>query len=436
MRLVWLVNTILPQIADKRGDKKDVINGWTVKLADKMAEDSDIDFTVFYPQHEMRENITGNAGDIRYVGFYEEAIPETVYNPDMTRALKAEIDKINPDIVHIWGSEYVHTLSMVRAFNKPDRTVISIQGLIFYCGLAYDSGLPEKTINRHTFRDLIRKDSIKEQKEKFLKRGECEIAALKEVNHVIGRTSWDRDSVLKINPALNYHHAGEILREAFYYSGEKWSPKTAVKHRIFMTQSYYPIKGIHFVLEALQIIKKEFPDVRLAVTGKDMRPSSLKDHIKQDSYGKYICELINVYGLTDNIEFLGTKDAPEMITQYLKCSVFLLPSVMENSPNSLGEAMLLGVPCIASAVGGTPDMMKADEGWLYDYRDKDALVSAVREAFQMIDMERNGEDTGLMEMLDRGVKHAKKCYDIEKNTEAYRDIYFALKRSGINESQS
>ena len=39
--------------------------------------------------------------------------------------------------------------------------------------------------------------------------------------------------------------------------------------------------------------------------------------------------------------------------------MFLLPSSCENSPNSLGEAMLLGMPCVASNAGGIPDMLAA-----------------------------------------------------------------------------
>ena len=51
---------------------------------------------------------------------------------------------------------------------------------------------------------------------------------------------------------------------------------------------------------------------------------------------------------------------------YLEADVFLLPSQSENSPNSLGEAMLLGLPCVASNAGGIPDMLAdGQEGLLY-----------------------------------------------------------------------
>ena len=71
--------------------------------------------------------------------------------------------------------------------------------------------------------------------------------------------------------------------------------------------------------------------------------------------------------------------AAAMRQAYLEADVFLLPSGCENSPNSLGEAMLLGLPCVASAVGGIPSMLaNGTEGLLYgDALDADALARAV-----------------------------------------------------------
>ena len=89
-KIAWLVNTILPQIAKERGEGSDVIGGWTVQLADILSARDDIELTIFYPQHENKENIVGTAGRMKYVGFYEESIPELKYNK--------EIEKYNKEI--------------------------------------------------------------------------------------------------------------------------------------------------------------------------------------------------------------------------------------------------------------------------------------------------------------------------------------------------
>ena len=58
----------------------------------------------------------------------------------------------------------------------------------------------------------------------------------------------------------------------------------------------------------------------------------------------------------------------EILNRLLKTNVFVLPSVIENSSNSLAEAMLLGMPCVAANTGGTMDILEhKKEGFLYPY---------------------------------------------------------------------
>ena len=72
-----------------------------------------------------------------------------------------------------------------------------------------------------------------------------------------------------------------------------------------------------------------------------------------------------------------------MHNQYLKSHIFVCPSSIENSPNSLGEAQILGVPCIASYVGGTPDMVTHKEtGFLYRFEEFEMLAQYMKFIFQ------------------------------------------------------
>ena len=71
-----------------------------------------------------------------------------------------------------------------------------------------------------------------------------------------------------------------------------------------------------------------------------------------------------------------------MITEYLNAHLFICPSSIENSPNSLGEAQLLGVPVIAAYVGGTPDMVAHNEtGLLYRFEEVEMLAEHIRNIF-------------------------------------------------------
>ena len=63
--------------------------------------------------------------------------------------------------------------------------------------------------------------------------------------------------------------------------------------------------------------------------------------------------------------------------------VALIPSAIENSPNSLAEAMLVGTPIVASYVGGVPDMLKdKEEGFLYCYNDPGMLATYISKIFE------------------------------------------------------
>ena len=99
-------------------------------------------------------------------------------------------------------------------------------------------------------------------------------------------------------------------------------------------------------------------------------------------YGNYISRLIKKLQLIENIRFLGYLDSDQMKEQYLQCNVFVCPSSLENSPNSVAEAQLLGVPVIASFVGGIPDMIPSKEmGTLYPFDDVNLLAHAIEDVF-------------------------------------------------------
>ena len=104
-----------------------------------------------------------------------------------------------------------------------------------------------------------------------------------------------------------------------------------------------------------------------------------------------------------------------MRAQYLKSKVFVCPSKIENSPNSLGEAMLLGVPCVAARVGGIPDLIAEDEGILYE----DGNVAALAEA--VIKQLKGNENLGTMVRKARG--HANYNHDPEVNYHTLLQIY-------------
>ena len=174
----------------------------------------------------------------------------------------------------------------------------------------------------------------------------------------------------------------ESLRNEFYIS-DKWKYGACTKHSIFLSQAGTPIKGLHKVLEALQFLKDEFPDISIRIGGKNIiENNSLKDRIRMGGYGKYIKSLLHKYNLFDYVKFLGPLEAEAMIREYQNAHVFICPSSIENSPNSVGEAQIIGTPVIASYVGGTPDMVTHKQtSLLYRFEEVEMLANYIREVF-------------------------------------------------------
>ena len=422
MKIVWLINTILPQIAEAEGIKGANTGGWTYELSRLLSSDPGIELTVFYPHGTTGGNMIKKAGNIRYTGFFEPGAAELSYNREREESFRRMLREIGPDVVHIWGTEYSHSLAMLRACEDPGTAVISVQGIISVIGEKYTALLPENVIHRHTFRDLIRRDSIYEQQQKFLKRGEFELDALREAANVIGRTDWDRDTLMKINPSLKYYHCRELLRPEFY-TKESWEYSRCLKHSVFMSQSYYPVKGFHIALRILRELKKDYPDVTLSVAGKSLIPAGFRERLKQDSYSRYICDCIREYGLEKNVIFTGPLDANAMKRGYLSANVYLQASVMENSSNALGEAMILGVPCVASNVGGTPSMLcDGRDGFLYPFDEPEKAAEYISGIFEAEDK--------VAGMCLNARETARSLYDTEKGYSEYLEVYNELSGKG------
>lgn len=288
-------------------------------------------------------------------------------------------EKVKPKVVHIHGTEYPYGWAWLQTM-PCDNVVVSIQGLISVIAKYYRAGLSLKDIYTNiTFHDLLRHSVIGEQQD-FYTRGEVEQQVLCKVNHVIGRTSFDKAHCMAINPKVDYHLCNETLRPEFY-SGQ-WAYENCRPHSIFMSQASYPIKGLHMLIKAMPLVLKEYPDAILRVAGKDItRRSDINTKLRFTGYGNYLHKLINKYKLEDKITFLGPLDAEEMKREYLKTNVFVSPSAIENSPNSIGEAQLLGVPVVASFVGGVMDMMKGDESNLYRYEEYEMMARKICSIF-------------------------------------------------------
>ena len=384
MKILWITNILFPEAALLITEYNDLkaSGGWMLGLADSIVKQNNIELsvatvsnivkslTVVKGEHITYYVIPYGKGNLKYNKTYESYWRE-IYEQSL------------PDIVHIHGTEYSHGLAFLNACPQA-KAVISIQGLLSVCSNNYNCGLSNYDILKNiTIRDILRCDTLFNAMQKFKRSGEVvEKAMLCKVEHIIGRTSWDKAHTWAINPEATYHFCNEILRPEFY-DGSCWKYDNCSKHTIFLSQAGTPIKGLHQVIKAMPFILREFSDTKIRIAGYDITQCrTFNQRVRLSGYGKIIRKMIKKYHLEECIEFLGPLNAEEMKTEYLNANVFVCPSSIENSPNSLGEAQILGVPCIASYVGGIPDFMHGCEQYMYRFEEVEMLAKYIIDVFR------------------------------------------------------
>ena len=255
MKVLWLCNIMLPAFARHEGIEYTNREGWLSGSFDKISAQRrngkcDIDLAVCFPVPEHDKWDKKEVDGVVFYAFHEDLNTPEIYKPELETRFKEILSDYDPDIVHIFGTEFPHSLAMIKAFGKPERTLLGIQGLCTAIAKEYMADLPENVRKDATLRDRLKNDSLIEQQAKFRLRGENEIDMIKLSGHITGRTSFDREAVLSINPDAKYHSMNETMREDFY-EGE-WKEAEAVPHSIFLSQGDYPLKGFHLCFRLFQ----------------------------------------------------------------------------------------------------------------------------------------------------------------------------------------
>ena len=410
MRVIWLCNMTPSAVSQKMG--KNAGGGlWVDHVLEDIRAQGEGSLLLLCPGKGRGGQLDEQ---VKY-DFFSEKKPQK-YQPDLENFFLEELRSYQPDVIHIWGREYGHTLAMVNAAKRSgllDRVVVSIQGLCSVCVRHFSEGVPEWACRRRSLRDVLKCDNIRNQQHQFAVRGALEQSALEQTRHVIGRTDWDRAATGQIRPDRIYHFCNETLRTAFYQ--DTWQYEKCTKHRIFASSCAYPVKGFHYLLEAMPLILHRYPDAAIAVTGKSFLGGSRVQKLRRDYYHCYLAKLAIQNGLEKKIQFLGCLDAQQMKAAFLEANVFALPSTIENSPNSLGEAMLLGVPCVAADVGGVRNMMQPGEGFIYQSTAPYMLAEYIMRVFEMQDQ---------AEQMGAQARKAALCtHDPEKNLSDLLNIY-------------
>jgi glycosyltransferase involved in cell wall biosynthesis len=374
MRVLCFTNILPKPVTHKLGLPEIFTGGWVENLRLALHKYSDLelgvatpsifnyepfeeDGTIFYNIHSLAQNGTWGS-------MYRRWLHTTNVSDGLKNCLEI-INKFQPDIIHVNGSEDYFGL---LAKETPIPVILSVQGILSiynkfaFAGFSFQDILIDNfskngirgisTIHRY----LTMKNSATQERE-----------IVKACKYFTGRTEFDKNFVSLLNPNSHYYHCDRILRPPFYSTD--WCPPPSGGITVYCTTTPFPRKGLNCLLEACSILKVNgFPDLHLRISGQ----------IQNSDIWGITKRKIKEYDLTDEVTWLGKSSADSISRELNRANVFVLPSYIENSPNSLGEAMLVGIPCVASYTGGVPSMIThGKDGLLFQPGDPFSLAAMI-----------------------------------------------------------
>jgi glycosyltransferase involved in cell wall biosynthesis len=383
MRVLWFANTPGLSASYLRIDL--AVGGWISSLQSVVEGMAGCQLGfVFYTEQAMAPFEYGKTwyfpvqklGNSKKKRLMNRIMGRAEYDENLPAFLKA-IELFKPDIIHVHGTEFSFGLILRQVTNIP--VVISIQGNLTVYGKKYFSGL-----NMPGLISRLRSGYpfYKTDYRIWERRAAIEREILWKTEFIFGRTDWDRRISLALAPMAQYFHVDEVIRPRFYQL--QWQPLQHAAPVFLTTSSPSFYKGFETVIDTARVL-----------TSKGMAFTWLVAGLKENHpLVKLILQLKKADEADDlgalNIRLLGTLGEEDLAGHLLTSDAYVQVSHIENSPNSLCEAMLAGMPIIASFAGGTSSLLKDGvHGVLVQDGDPYALAGAMEEVSKYPDRVRS-----------------------------------------------
>ncbi len=271
---------------------------------------------------------------------------------DSQKDIEKVISDFQPDLIQIFGTE--GEFSQVQDYTHIP-VIYHIQGLInpyLNTYLPVNQSKFSFHLNIDYLANTIRGNNPAFDYKRFGNQAIRESKVLQSAKYVMGRTHWDKMLAELYNPKVQYFHVDEILRPVFYNLSSFSKQHSGKPIKIISTLSPTIYKGIDVVLKTAKQLKA------LANFGFQWEIIGIEENAP---LLKHFEKTEKIKHREVNISCSGRKSPEEMIELMKTADVFVHPSYIDNSPNSVCEAQMLGLPVIACNVGGVSTLVQHNE---------------------------------------------------------------------------
>ncbi|MEI6489179.1 MAG: glycosyltransferase [Bacteroidota bacterium] len=352
MKILWFTNTPCGA-AEKLQPNNMFGGGWLVSLEKELVKEKSIELHVAFYWNENLQPF--ELKGVHYHPVYRDngskiqrlfdrcfrRIPND--EKELSKLLRI-VNEIKPSLIHIHGTE--DNFGLINSKIEIP-ILLSIQGLLLPYYQMLFVGIPENTISKQeSLNQKLFLNTIKNHHFYFNQRALREKKILLNSLNVMGRTTWDKSITQLLAPKSNYYIGNEILRDSFYQKNwEKKSFEKCIQLITITSDSFY--KGFETIVDTALLLNEYNLQFHWKVIGLTENSECVKivKNWKKFEYKEI------------HIELLGKKNENEISDLLLKSDIYIQTSHIENSPNSLCEAMMIGIPIIASNVGGTSSLL-------------------------------------------------------------------------------
>jgi glycosyltransferase involved in cell wall biosynthesis len=355
MRILWFTNT-----SSLYSENSNSYNGggWIESLEFILRSNSSVDLAVSFFHHSDNRILKKNR--VSYfpvkkisprknpVEYLINRFRRYIVGDNQTTKFLEVIELFKPDVIHIFGTEGPFC-EIVQLTKIP--VLIHIQGIINPNKIAYfppgyskvDFFLSRIFLFKNVllispFFSYLRLKKMCLLEEKALKNG----------SYACGRSEWDSQVVKFYNPKITYFHIDEVLRPVFYRNKIDNNIKSKDKFVILSTLSNTIYKGLDVVLKVAHLLKKNSNlNFEWRIIGLD---------VNSDLF-RFFENRQDINHSDVNIKLLGVLNSEQIYVNMIESNVFVHTSYIDNSPNSVCEAQIVGLPTIASNVGGVSSLI-------------------------------------------------------------------------------